>query len=84
MISANHSSYIKDKRLHTLYSIPYLLEKKMRVLICLFAILLSSAPSAIAFETCEECMEHIIAFGGLINDYKVSALFIKEKMPRSV
>jgi hypothetical protein len=29
-------------------------------------------------------MEHIIAFGGLINDYKVSALFIKEKMPRSV
>jgi hypothetical protein len=35
-------------------------------------ILLLASSSALAFETCEECLENIVAFGGLVNEHKVS------------
>jgi hypothetical protein len=38
---------------------------------CLTILLLASS-SVLAFETCEECLENIVAFGGLVNEHKVS------------
>jgi hypothetical protein len=35
-------------------------------------ILLLASSSVLAFETCDECLENIVAFGGLVNEHKVS------------
>jgi hypothetical protein len=40
----------------------------------LLTILLLASSSVLAFETCDECLENIVAFGNLVHDHKVKKL----------
>jgi hypothetical protein len=47
----------------------------VRICLSMFSfltVLMLASSSVLAFETCEECLENIVAFGGLVNEHKVS------------